>query len=209
MSYKYRAFSGYTNFGITETLAESMRRYFTTGNSDILELPNPSPFLLDHGLEGNRFDQMMLALRRAGHDRLEVRVTASLSGKTTRLNLSHCFTPACALQQAVCDIADGVSLDEARSKLLVDIRVWMASVGHEVNYVEAIDLARHVSNDIGQQFSAALMPFPSFFETKEKKAKETMAMMERKATSILQAAYKRVMGPWSGYRASAASQSPR
>lgn len=206
MSFKYLAFSGYTNFGTTDTLAESLRRYFTTGFSEVPELPNPAAYLLDHGLEGNQFDQMMLALRRRGGDRLEVSVKASPSGRTTYLNLSHCFTPACALQQAVCDLADGVSLDEARSKLIVDIRAWTAAVGHEVNYVEATEMARHVSKDIGQRYSAALMPIPSFFETKENKARETMAMMERKATSILDDTYRLIKGPWPGYRAGSNAQ---
>jgi hypothetical protein len=132
-----------------------------------------------------------------------------LSIKTTRLNLSHNFTPACALQQAVCDVADGVSLDEVHSKLLVDIRSWNTAIGHQVNEVEAIEIASHISKDFGRQFSATLMPMHSYFETKEQKASETLARMEAKATSILEDAYKSIMGPWPGYRASAAAQSPR
>ncbi|MNV94448.1 hypothetical protein D3C71_1892430 [compost metagenome] len=70
---------------------------------------------------------MMLALRRAGH-RLEIVVRDH--NARTDLKLDHCFTPTCALQQAVCDVADGVSLDEARAKLSVDIRTWKATIGH-------------------------------------------------------------------------------
>ncbi|MCV9964940.1 hypothetical protein OIU34_23890 [Pararhizobium sp. BT-229] len=204
MTFRYLAFSGYVNFGETETLAESLRRFFRTGTNDMEGLPEPSHYLLDHGLEGNDYDRMMLALRRAGH-RLEISVMDHTTART-RLTLDHCFTPSCALQQAVCDVADGVSLDEARAKLAVDIRTWKSTIGHEVNNAAALELARHVSKDVGRQFASALMPLPGYFETGEGKAAKTLAMMETKAVGILEDAHRRMMGPWSGYGAGSAAQ---
>ncbi|MDW9481367.1 hypothetical protein GOB57_22225 [Sinorhizobium meliloti] len=205
---KYLAFSGHISFGETDTLAESMRRFFTMGTNDLDVLPRPSPYLIDHGLEGNDYDQMMLALRRAGYA-LEINVSTRPAGRTMRLNLGHCFTPGCALQQAVCDIAEGVSIDEARAKLAADIRAWMANIGHEANNVSALEVARHIAKDVGNRFSAALMPIPRFFDAKEKKAAETLALLERRATWILEDAHRRIMGPWPSHSPEPTSISPR
>lgn len=197
MTFRYMAFSGWVNFGETDTLAESLMRYFKTGSGEVEQLSEPSPYLLDHGLEGNDYDRMMLALRRAGH-RLEIVVRDH--NARTDLKLDHCFTPTCALQQAVCDVADGVSFDEARAKLAVDIRTWKATIGHEVNNVAALELAKHVAKDFGRQFASALMPLPGYFETKEAKAAKTLDAMETKAVGILEDAHRRMLGPWPGYQ---------
>lgn len=194
MMFKYVAFVGMYDLGQTYSFSESLERYFTRGIADTPRMVDPSSELVAHGLAGSRFDQMMLALRREDY-RAEIWASSFSNRCGFKLNLSHCFTPAGAVQQAIYDIAEGMSFEGAQIKLLSDIAAWKKAARYEFDHADAFEISRHISEDIGQRFAKKLFPGPSFFETKEMKAKSNMASMESRAMSVVEDAFGKIAGP--------------
>lgn len=76
-------------------------------------LVQESPYLLDHNLQGSEADRVLFALRREGYGRMEL-VMKDRSPFTRCCKLINGITPQGALQQALYDVTDGVSLSQAQ-----------------------------------------------------------------------------------------------
>lgn len=194
----YEAYSGIAYYGKRSTIGETVNGYMRmlqfTGVDDVESLPTAPNGLTDHGYGGSASDLAVLSLRRAGYS---LTINAYEAGSPTTLRLEFCFSPASALQQAFYDLWDKVPLDEVEAKLLKDIAGWKATIRHVTDRVSAMEVARHISLDLGSSVAHLLLepPVKRLFDFLRAPKRGVFDLIDERAVAVLRDANTLYNGP--------------